>query len=417
MRNWIPVLVVLCCSQFSSGQVATSRPSQPNHDAPLIEKSLIRGELAKAESLVTKALATDKDNDDLRFQLGTVQVLRAVERLMQSLYANGVADYRDMLPFLRTPMSVNPSPRTVSYEDVRQMIRVWIDDLMKADATLAPIRSAKTLLPLHPGLIRLDLDGDGTSDWNETMWSIFEKYSGFGITAKDADEFLICFDFSDVAWLRGYCHLLVGLSEVALAHDFHELFERTGHLLFGKIKTPHTCVESPNRLWGFGRTDITDLIAFIHLMNFPVAEPERLKSAHGHLKTVVKLSRETWDRIVKETDDDHEWIPSPTNGQHSVIAGLTMSHEQLKAWRSFLDHLDDLLDGKALLPHWRYPDDSGVNLRRVFLEPRPFDLVLWIQGTAATPYIEKGRVLNSGVWQQLDRAFQGGFLSFSLWFN
>ncbi len=417
MRNWIPVLVVLCYSQFSSGQTAASRPAQSSHAAPLIEESLIKGELAKAESLVAKALAANKDDDDLRFQLGTVQVLRAVERLMQALYANGVTEFRDVIPMLRTPMDPNPSPRTVSYEEVRKMIQTWIDDLMKADATLMPIRSVKTLLPIHPGLIRMDLNGDGMTDVDETMWSVFETYAGFGITAKNAADFLICFDYADVAWLRGYCHLLTGLAEIALAHDFHDLFERTGHLLFKKIKTPHTCLKSSNSLWAMGGVDVTDAIAMIHLMNFSVTEPDRLKSAHGHLKSMVKLSRETWERIVKESDDDHEWIPSPTNGQHSVIAGFTITGEQRNSWIFFLDNLDDLLDGKALLPHWRYPDDMGVNLRRVFLEPRPFDLVLWIQGTAATPYVEKGRVLDSAVWRQLDRAFQGGFLSFALWFN
>jgi len=34
----------------------------------------------------------------------------------------------------------------------------------------------------------------------------------------------------------------------------------------------------------------------------------------------------------------------------------------------------------------------GVNLRRVFTEPREFDLVLWVQGTAAVPYLEAGEV-------------------------
>ena len=313
-------------------------------------------------------------------------------------------------------MGANPSPRTVSYDDVRSMFQVLVDDLMKAEATLAPIRSDKVLLPLHPGLIRMDLNGDGKAESDETKWSVFETYAGFGITARDAEEFLISFDYADVVWLRGYCHLLAGLGEIVLAHDFHDLFDRVGHVLFAKVKTPHTHLEVNTQIWGLGHTDITDLIAFIHLINFPVTEPDRLKAAHAHLKTTVQLSRETWDRILKETDDDHEWIPCPGT-QRSVISGLRLTKEQLDSWRQFLDYLDALLDGKALLPHWRFPNDMGVNLRRVFFEPRPFDLVLWVQGTAATPYVEKGRVLNRTVWQQLDRAFQGGFLSFSVWFN
>ena len=36
---------------------------------------------------------------------------------------------------------------------------------------------------------------------------------------------------------------------------------------------------------------------------------------------------------------------------------------------------------------------QGVNLRRVFTEPQStFDVIEWVQGTAATPYLEYGSV-------------------------
>ena len=54
----------------------------------------------------------------------------------------------------------------------------------------------------------------------------------------EAAGFRIVFDRGDVAWLRGYCHLLMTFSEVYLAHDAKSLFEHTAHLFFVKPTTP-----------------------------------------------------------------------------------------------------------------------------------------------------------------------------------
>ena len=47
----------------------------------------------------------------------------------------------------------------------------------------------------------------------------------------------------------------------------------------------------------------------------------------------------------------------------------------------------------------------------------PFDLVLWVQGSAATPYLEKGEFTRHEVWDRLLRVFEGEFVGFALWFN
>ena len=77
----------------------------------------------------------------------------------------------------------------------------------------------------------------------------------------------------------------------------------------------------------------------------------------------------------------------------------------------------ELLAGRKLVPFWRDAGGRGVNLRRVFTEPREFDLVLWVQGTAAVPYLEAGEVSTPEVWTRLKRIFRGEFLGFAIWFN
>jgi len=95
-----------------------------------------------------------------------------------------------------------------------------------------------------------------------------------------------------------------------------------------------------------------------------------------------------------------------------------MPEYPVKGWTiTFLDEADEILAGRKLIPFWRDAGGRGVNLRRVFVEPREFDLVLWVQGTAAIPYLEAGELTTPEVWQRLQRIFQGEFLGFAIWFN
>jgi hypothetical protein len=87
------------------------------------------------------------------------------------------------------------------------------------------------------------------------------------------------------------------------------------------------------------------------------------------------------------------------------------------SWLEFVEEAEALLAGKRLVPFWRGKEKRGINLRRVFTEPRSLDLVLWIQGTAAAPYLEKGPLTKPAVWQRLQRVFGGEFIGFAIWFN
>ena len=101
---------------------------------------------------------------------------------------------------------------------------------------------------------------------------------------------------------------------------------------------------------------------------------------------MIALSHESWKFILAETDDDHEWVPNTK--QHSVMPNGTVTAEMVKGWFEFLDEAQAILKGEKLIPFWRKGPTSGVNLKRVFTEPRTFDLVLWVQGTAAAPYLK-----------------------------
>jgi hypothetical protein len=130
---------------------------------------------------------------------------------------------------------------------------------------------------------------------------------------------------------------------------------------------------------------------------------------------MVQASRRMWKFALAERDADREWIPNPH--QTGVIPNIQVSQEQLDRWMEFLDEVDALLEGRKLLPFWRNAGGKGVNLKRVFTEPRRFDLVLWVQGTAATPYLEDGTVTRQEFWERLQRTFGGNFIGFAIWWN
>jgi hypothetical protein len=119
--------------------------------------------------------------------------------------------------------------------------------------------------------------------------------------------------------------------------------------------------------------------------------------------------------IVVETDNDREWIPGP--GQASVVEGAAIDRDRLAAWRRFLDEAEAVLHGKKLIPFWRRGTDKGVNLMKVFTQPKDFDLVLWVQGSGAVPYLENGDVTSPETWAEFQRVFGGRFIGFAFWIN
>jgi hypothetical protein len=396
----------------------------PARAAPLdeIRTQLYAGRLAVAAQVAEARLAMAPADDEARFALGAVQFLQALERLGQNFYRHGLTNAGNSvvglagLPFVRIPVPPNPAPEQLTYERLRAILADFVGDLAEAERTLAAIDDTTIALPLNIGLIRLDLNGDGSASPEEALWQVFRQVAGAQwLDAQAADQLQTDFDASDVPWLRGYCHLLMGMAQFPLAHDWQAAFEATFHTLFPEAGLPSARLnKGPSAAPGIASmAGIADLVAFLHLNHWPVVEPARMASALSHFESVVVLSRDNWRRILAETDDGREWIPNPR--QSGVLPTMQVSEEQIEAWLLFLDQLDGLLKGEKLLPHWRF--DQGINVRRMFLEPTTFDIVLLIQGSAALPYLEKGELTTADTRRRIVTLFGGDFFRYAVWFN
>ncbi|MFO0926032.1 MAG: hypothetical protein U0736_03210 [Gemmataceae bacterium] len=248
--------------------------------------------------------------------------------------------------------------------------------------------------------------------------------------AAVAKEVVVGFDRGDVHWLRGYCHFLAAWGELYLALDAQERFDCTAHHFFANVETPHAFLrEEKLRLADVGPSldrfpVISDLISLFHLsLRLPIKEPARMKRVLENLEGMVKNGKLMWKHILAETDDDHEWIPNPR--QNSVLP-VRVTEEMVSEWRKTLDEVDRVLSGEKLLPFWRGSLEKrgtrGVDLRRVFLAPpKHLDIIQWVQGTAATPYLKDGRITDladAATIRRLDRTFGGfAFFGFAMWFN
>lgn len=428
-----PILLLLLAILYWPG---LSRPAQAQtpaeQHARQWEEFLAQGKLIRAASHFREVLAKQPADHTARLALGLTEFLQAIEFLGNSNYRWGVLNNSATqgLPLMRLPVPENPQPEQVSYDELREMIAQFQAKIRAAEETLAQVDTGDVYLPLYLGRVRLDLNGDGALADEETLWRLMQVVNR-QIEPAQGEAFVIGVDGADVHWLRGYCHFLQAVADVVLGHDERQLFERCGQLVFPQIETPFLAPRDRARLGDFNPKAIADLIAAIHLIRFPVIAPERMRAAHAHLLAMVRESRLCWERTLAETDDRHEWIPNP---QQTGVLGVAVSREVVTGWSAVLDEIEQLLQGKKLVPYWRDQSDwlfgmamgaggeipergRGVNLQRVFLEPREFDLILWIQGTAVEPFLEEGPLSTPQAWNRLTQVFDGQFFGFAVWFN
>lgn len=408
----------LCLSLAAAVVVllATRLDAAAGQSADLTRQIAETGNWREGEATLAGRLKADPADDETRFGLAMVRFIAAVERFGQHHYRFGLKTPENALfPFLRMPVPPNPKPEVLTYEKQRAGLQTFLEDLATVDLTLAGIKDPNLKIVIDLEKTRLDFRGLGKADPDATLMSVIRSVSPLTMRRGPAapQPFEVAFDLGDALWLGGYCHLLSAGLEFLLGYDWRATFAVAGGLFYQRIEG----------LGGVGRDlpwarggngEIAAAVAMIHLIHWEPAEPARLSKARGHLKQVVALSRQSWQAILAETDDDREWIPSPKQ-KNGVLPGMTITQERVDTWLAALDEFDAVLDGRKLIPHWGL--EKGINLKRVFEEPRTFDLVLWATGHAAAPYLEDGPMISSATWALWQRVFQGDFLSYVAYFN
>lgn len=401
-------------------------PASSWSQAPNVQKFLMDGRLEEGSKALAEHLEAHPDDDHSRFGLGVIQFLQAYEHVGQAFYRYGLRTERAFArpaPQVRDLLPQNPEPEKIDYRAARKIVQTFVDDMNRAESSLAIVKDANVKLSVKMDRIKISLF---RPERPISASFLSQQFGGENVLENQADSFEITFDRGDVAWLRGYCHFLAAIGEVMLSVDSQALFECAAHLFFEDVETPHTfliedreAIEAdPSSLWNWRL--FSDGIAIFHLvLRFPLEEPDRLKIAHGHLLSMCQMSREMWTHFSAETDDDNEWIPNP---KQKGVLGVPVTAEMIETWLDTVSEAELVLEGKRLIPFWRgNQGDRGVNLKRAFYEPKDIDIPLWIQGTAATPYLEKGQLTKFNdptTIGRISNQFGGtNFIRFGFWFN
>ena len=385
----------------------SAAPAAAGPGADLLRQHLYAGTLAEGETVL--GAAAQNGDEEAKAGLGVLRAAAAVEFLARGLHRHGfaVTSNNGLLPLLQIPVPPNPKPEPVTYAAFRDLFSGFVGRLDAAEAALAAAEGSTAKLEIDLARIGFDIDGDGKASAQETLGGLANTALPGSLPPELAagakSPITFAFDSADLIWLRGYVNVLALQGDFLLAHDFEEMFQAYGHRLFPASPLPLAAFSSGGSISGmFGDdTEIADFIALIHQIRWPVAEPERLAEVLARAKQVTALSRRNWDAIAAETDDDHEFLPGPK--QTAWSAETKISDEMVRAWLTALDQVDLILDGKLLLPHWRFA--KGFDLAKYFTSATRTDLVLLITGYDALPFLADGPVASADSFAEANRVF------------
>ncbi|MDB5663669.1 hypothetical protein [Cypionkella sp.] len=398
MRILLPLL--LCCAA-------------PVHAETLSAEIGSKGLTATEARLAALPSLTDAD----RFALGGVRFLSTVEAALQLRYSAGITDQTGMLPFLLLPLEDNPNPAAFEPAMISDLFRTMDENLEAARAPLAEIKGPSDFtVEINFADLWFDINANKTRDTGEEAMAVLgPMLMGWQWDSRDpaTPAPVVKFDAADAAWLQAYTHLLQGISNVVLAYDPTEPIDR---ILQARAKLQSLGGVTPSFFTGAGTQgmDEVDVIAIAIASLQQTPDAARMTAAHGHFLTMIADNRRFWAEVAMESDNAAEWLP---NDKQQSALGVALPPGTGTAWLAVLDDAEALLNGSKLAPYWRQDGAAGVNIAKVFSDPRPADLAGWVQGWAATPYLEQGQLVSDQNWNAFEQMMGGEAMLLSFYLN
>lgn len=380
----------------------------------LADRSALSTELGasglKATEARLAALASPTPED--RFALAGIRFLSGVEGALQLRWQTGVrADWSE-LPVLRLPIPENPAARPFEPRDFTTLVTDLEARMAGSRSALADLGDQPFALQIALSDLWFDINMNGARDEGEDVASVAGLTLGGAGRITVADNPVITFDSADAAWLSAYTHFLSGVTNLALAYNPEPAIQRVQdssaaiYALWGD--TPPT-----NALdMMFGRQ--ADRAAMVLHALAQTPDPALTRKAHGHLLAMITENRRFWSLVDAETDSTGEWVP---NDRQTSALGIVMPPGTGERWQAVLADAEKLLTGDLLIPHWRFGAEAGINLRKLFENPVPLDLVTVIQGEGLLPFAEKGPRASPFAWNEFTRLVEGDAMLFALFLN
>ncbi len=380
----------------------------------------ISAEIGKSGLMATEArLAAVTDASDAdRFALGGVRFLRAVEGALQLRWQTGLSEQLTMMPLLRLPIPENPTPSPFDPAAIASLFTNVGTGMEAARAALADIPpNADFGIEINLADLWFDINANTSRDAGEDMLSVAgPMILGWAWDSRDpaSPAPVIRFDGADAAWLSAYTHLLGGLSDIILAYDPTAPITRVTDARSAMSSLGQL---TPDPLFGMGggaSLDAVDYIAIVVATLNQAPDAARMASARTHLLSMVADNRRFWAEVATETDNEKEWLP---NDRQKSALGVDLPPGTGPLWLGVLADFEALLTGEKLVPYWRITGPAGVDVAAMFTDPRPVDLIAWIQGEGAVPYLRQGDLISAQNWTAFEQMMSGQAMLLTLFLN
>lgn len=382
----------------------------------LADRSPISTELGatglKATEARLAALASPT-NEDL-FALAGIRFLAGVESALQLRWQTGLrADWSE-LPILRLPIPENPAARPFEAADFVTLLTTLDTQMDSSRSALASLGDKPFALNIAMSDLWFDINMNNTRDEGEDVSSVAGlTLGGRGrIAAVDVIDPVVTFDTADAAWLSAYTNFLSGFTSLALAYDPEPAIQRVIdstdqiYALWGDTPPPNAMDMM------FGRQADRIAMALHALAQTP--DPLLTRKAHAHFLAMITENRRFWALVAQEPDNAGEWVP---NDRQTSALGILMPPGTADRWQAVLADAEKLLTGDLLIPHWRFGAEAGINLKAMFENPVPVDLITWIQGEGLLPFARKGTRASPFAWNEFTRIVEGDAMLFALFLN
>lgn len=383
---------------------ACSQPAEAPDAQKSWQDALAADGLAAAQAILIEQTGTP----ETAFLLGGLEFLRASEAIMQVRYQNATMPLA-MLPGMRNRLPANPEARFDPAFLEIAMTRA-LEHLHAAETHLARAAGKDISVAFPLDAVWFDINANGQrEDWESGL----AVMADLNATPETDFDGIIHFDTADVHWLKAYVHVMSGMAELTLAADptpaIRTVFQGRRDLdALGQVQGI------------FLDNDAIDSIAAVLLTLRGTPDRTRTRAAHAHFKNMISENRAFWAAVMTETDNDREWLPNP---QQTSAFGVAVDEDLAAGWQEVLAEIELILDGDALVPYWRLPNRSdattgiGVNVARFLQDPGDMDVILWIHGAGAAPYLEQGPLAQMSAWRRFSRMTAGDGLMFAAWFN
>ncbi|MEP1142511.1 MAG: hypothetical protein ABJH52_02235 [Henriciella sp.] len=390
---------------IASLALAACSPAAETPDTPPSWQEVLAADgLAAAETV----LAAQETTPETAFALGAVQFLRASETIMQVRYDNSTTPLA-ILPGMRNQLPANPDAKFDPAFIETAMTKALVH-LQQAETSLESAAGETFEIDVALPAIWFDVNANGTrEDWESGLAVMAD------LNAEPEGEFdgVVRFDSADAHWLKAYVHVMAGMAELTLAADptpaIRTVYDgRRDMDAFGDVEGM------------FLDNDTIDTLAAVLLTLRGTPDQTRTRAAHRHFRAMISENRAFWAAVLSETDNDREWLPNP---DQSSAFGVVVTQEMADGWQAVLAEIEDLLEGETLVPYWRFQNGynaetgTGVNLAKFLQDPGDMDIILWIHGAGAAPYLETGRLAQMQAWDRFAGMTSGDGLVFAAWFN